>query len=57
MRRRVEKGGGFQKRLRVVSKDRISRFELEVASPPHPIPSHETTGESVIPIYIHTDHK
>lgn len=50
--RRGEKGGGFQKRLRVISKDRVGRFELGVASLPHPIPNHETTIESVILIFL-----
>ena len=52
--RRLEKGGGFQKRLRVVSKDRVRDFELEVSSLPHPIPNRETTVESAIYRYIST---
>lgn len=57
MQRRVEKGGGFQKRLGVVSKDRVGRFELEVASPPYPIPSHETATESALPLHSPPSHK
>lgn len=57
MRRRVEKGGGFQKRLGVVSKDRVGRSELEVPSPPYPIPNHETTTESVTPLPCPPSHR
>lgn len=38
MWRRVEKEGGFQKRFRVISKDRVDRFEFRVAFLPHPSP-------------------
>lgn len=57
MRRRVEKGGGFQKRLGVVSKDGVGRFDLAVASPPYPLPNHETTTESAILLPCPPSHK
>lgn len=50
MWRRVEKGGGFQKRLGAVSKDRVGGFELQVASRADCIPNHETTIEPIIPL-------
>lgn len=56
MQRRVAKEGGFQKRLRVISKDRVGRLEFRVASPPHPSPVMEPQLNQSYP-YLYIGHK